>query len=154
MTCGLIIVSIIAVFTILCIHYSDCKLNHICHFCQSVKKTRCKYCTQVACFKLCPDYQEQVCDKLSKPPYVCNGCDSIRRCPLQKKFYYAKEAQLDYERTLCDSRSGVMISDGELTELDKLISPSTILPLTMQIRSTGLLKPSILTSIKVYFKPR
>lgn len=106
-----------------CIHYSDCKLNHICKFCQSVKNTRCKYCDQVACFKLCPDYQEQVCDRLSKPPYVCNGCDSIRRCPLQKKFYYAKEAQLDYERTLSDSRSGVMISDDELTELDELISP-------------------------------
>lgn len=40
-----------------------------------------------------------------------------------KKFYDAKEAQLDYERTLSDSRSGVMITDDELTELDNLISP-------------------------------
>ena len=64
-----------------------------------------------------------MCDRLSKAPYVCNGCDSTRRCPLQKKFYDAKEAQLDYERTLSDSRSGVMITDDELTELDNLISP-------------------------------
>lgn len=40
-----------------------------------------------------------------------------------KKFYDAKEAQLDYERTLSDSRSGVMITDDELSELDNLISP-------------------------------
>ena len=42
---------------------------------------------------------------------------------LFKKFYDAKEAQLDYERTLSDSRSGVMITDDELAELDNLISP-------------------------------
>lgn len=41
----------------------------------------------------------------------------------KKKFYDAKEAQLDYERTLSDSRSGVMITDDELSELDNLISP-------------------------------
>ena len=106
-----------------CIHYDDCKKRHICNFCQSTKNTLCKYCNQVACSKSCPDYKEKICDKLSKAPYVCNGCDSTRRCPLQKKFYDAKEAQLDYERTLSDSRSGVMITDDELTELDNLISP-------------------------------
>ena len=106
-----------------CIHYDDCKKRHICNFCQSTKNTLCKYCNQVACSKSCPDYKEKICTKLSKAPYVCNGCDSTRRCPLQKKFYDAKEAQLDYERTLSDSRSGVMITDDELTELDNLISP-------------------------------
>lgn len=73
-----------------CIHYVDCKKRHICNFCQSTKNTLCKYCNQVACSKSCPDYKEEVCDRLSKAPYVCNGCDSMRRCPLQKKFYDAK----------------------------------------------------------------
>ena len=106
-----------------CVHYVDCKKRHVCNFCQSIKNNLCKYCDQVTCSKSCPDYKEKVCDRLSKAPYVCNGCDSTRRCPLQKKFYDAKEAQLDYERTLSDSRSGVMITDDELAELDNLISP-------------------------------
>lgn len=106
-----------------CVHYNECREHHICNFCQSIRKTPCKHCDNVLCFKVCPDYEEQICDKLSKPPYVCNGCDSIRRCPLQKKFYYAKEAQLDYERTLSECRSGIMITDDELEELDSLISP-------------------------------
>lgn len=106
-----------------CIHYKDCAKKHICNYCQSVRNTRCKYCNQVCCFKNCSDYLEGHCDKLNKAPYVCNGCDNIRHCVLQKRFYYAKEAQLDYERILSDSRSGIMISDGELEELDNLISP-------------------------------
>lgn len=72
-----------------------------------------------------------------------------------KKFYDAKEAQLDYERTLSDSRSGVMITDDELTELDNLISPLikmvslfiTLLSIIL-IKSTGLPKRFIRTSIK------
>lgn len=106
-----------------CIHYKDCAKKHICKYCQSVRNTRCKYCNQVCCFKFCSDYLEGHCDKLDKAPYVCNGCDNIRHCVLKKRFYYAKEAQLDYERTLSDSRSGIMISDGELKELDDLMSP-------------------------------
>lgn len=72
---------------------------------------------------MCPDYEEQIGNKLLKPPYVYNGCDSIRRYPLQKKFSYAKEAQLDYERALSECRSGIMITNDEFEELDSLISP-------------------------------
>lgn len=106
-----------------CVHYKDCSKKHICKFCTSSKNVQCRYCNQVSCPKVCPDYREERCDKLNKPPYVCNGCLKLRRCPLQKKIYDAKDAQLDYERTLSDSRSGAMISDGELSELDALISP-------------------------------
>lgn len=49
-----------------CIHYVDCKKRHICNFCQSTKNTLCKYCNQVACSKSCPDYKEEVCDRLRK----------------------------------------------------------------------------------------
>lgn len=143
-----------------CIHYGDCKKRHVCNFCQSIKNNLCKYCDQVTCSKCCPDYKEKVCDRLSKAPYVCNGCDSTRRCPLQKKFYDAKEAQLDYERTLSDSRSGVMITDDELSELDNLISPLIkkgslfiTLPLIILIKSTGPVKLFIRTSIKDCCRP-
>lgn len=77
-----------------------------------------------------------------------------------KKFYDAKEAQLDYERTLSDSRSGVMITDDELAELDNLISPLikmvspfiTLLSIIL-IKSTGPPKHSIRTSIKDCYRP-
>lgn len=77
-----------------CIHYDVCKKRHICNFCQSTKNTLCKYCNQVACSKSCPDYKEKVCDKLSKAPYVCNGCDSTRRCPLQKSSMMPRKLSL------------------------------------------------------------
>ena len=77
-----------------CVHYVDCKKRHVCNFCQSIKNNLCKYCDQVTCSKCCPDYKEKVCDRLSKAPYVCNGCDSTRRCPLQKKLYDTKAPNL------------------------------------------------------------
>lgn len=106
-----------------CAHYKDCSKKHLCKYCCSSRDIQCRYCNQVSCTKMCPDYQEEVCTKLSKPPYVCNGCANIRRCPCVKNMYYAKDAQLDYERTLSESRSGVIISDNELKALDELLSP-------------------------------
>ena len=37
------------------------------------------------------------CALLNKPPYVCNNCKLKRRdCGFDKRFYYAKKAQLNY----------------------------------------------------------
>ena len=45
---------------------------------------------------------------LNKPPYVCNNCKLKRRdCGFDKRFYYAKKAQLNYQENLVEPRRAV-----------------------------------------------
>ena len=75
------------------------------------------------CNEACPDFMEETCKTLSKPPYVCNGCKSIRSCTLRKQVYDAKEAQKAYETKRSDSRTGVDMTPEELQRLDDIITP-------------------------------
>jgi len=50
------------------------------------------------------------CPLLVRAPYVCNGCKKNRhKCGYNKEFYYAKNAQIKYEETLVESRSGIAL---------------------------------------------
>lgn len=73
--------------------------------------------------KDCGDYNPFSCPKLTKPPYVCNGCPKKQTCHESKKYYRARAAQKAYEATLTDSRSGINMTPEELEELNALISP-------------------------------
>ena len=87
-------------------------------------KNREGYCSLCGrCNDSCPDFIEEVCRALSKPPYVCNGCQSIRSCTLRKQVYDAKEAQKAYEENRSDSRSGTDLTEEELKCLDDIITP-------------------------------
>lgn len=82
------------------------------------------YCAQCGkCNEACPDFVEETCKTLGKPPYVCNGCKSIRSCTLRKQVYDAKEAQKAYETNRSDSRTGVDLTPEELQRLDDIITP-------------------------------
>ena len=63
------------------------------------------------CFEACPDFREAVCERLSNAPFVCNGCEHERSCPLMKRFYLADGAEAAYRSTLVNSRSGVHPDD-------------------------------------------
>lgn len=63
-----------------------------------------------------------VCSKLTKAPYVCNGCFKRRRCRLQKCLYEAKFAQNEYETLLRDAREGIPLTKESFYEIDKIIS--------------------------------
>ena len=63
------------------------------------------------CFEACPDFREAVCERLSRAPFVCNGCEHERSCPLMKRFYLADGAEAAYRSTLVNSRSGVRPDD-------------------------------------------
>lgn len=58
-----------------------------------------------------------------KPPYVYNGCDKRNLCNLEKRFYYASDAQKEYELVLSESRSGISLSEAEVRHLETLFSP-------------------------------
>ena len=61
-----------------CKHYGD-----ICKPCKKRWGQDCKKCDP-PCYTHCPDFEEQVCLKIKKPPYVCNGCDTRQGCKLRR----------------------------------------------------------------------
>ena len=99
-----------------CKHYSD-----LCEKCSYKWGHYCNRCK--GCYTHCPDYVESVCERLSKPPYVCLGCPDRRSCRLQKRVYSAKTAQAEYESKLSKSRQGIATTREDLARIDGIISP-------------------------------
>lgn len=105
----------------ICKHVDTCQHHFICGDNTCLKL--CKHCIRHHANKICNEYEEFCCDKKIHAPYVCNGCSSLKRCPLEKTIYKAKEAQKQYDRKLHDSRTGINLSTEELKALDEIISP-------------------------------
>lgn len=104
-----------------CNHFRKCKDTiMICASCQDFC-WHCKYDLRRA--NECKDYQPFSCPKLNRPPYVCNGCESLSKCHDSKKYYRAKQAHKAYEETLTETRSGINMTPEELQALNDLISP-------------------------------
>lgn len=80
-------------------------------------RTSCVYCKQFCMTALCPSYAKEVCSRLKKAPYVCNGCNKVSSCQLEKHFYYAKDSQQKYETLLSTARSGFAIGEEEAIQL-------------------------------------
>jgi len=103
-----------------CVQRYSCTVRSLCYDkpdCIRVCRS-CKFCND-----LCQAFEEEVCPKLSSPPYVCNGCGEEQRCTLRKVYYIHGVANKDYRKLLVDSRSGVNLSEEELLQLDAFVSP-------------------------------
>jgi IS30 family transposase len=101
-------------------HLRLCKEKQVCNLCFS-KNRNCWSCGK--CTETCKEYTKYVCPKLSKAPYVCNGCENRMKCSLEKMFYHAQIAQDEYEHLKSEARSGIALSEDELTRIDNIISP-------------------------------
>ena len=101
----------------LCAHFDECTRTSFDGF--GDRKRKC----QPKCFKSCPDFREASCPRLANPPFVCNGCEKERSCPLPKKFYIAAVAQEQYESERSLSRTGVHPDKATIEEMDKVLSP-------------------------------
>lgn len=105
-----------------CIHRFDCDMKNICQEKKCGKhKSYCRFCEE--CNDNCEYFKEDVCDKLSDSPYVCNSCNDRNKCTLTKMIYSAKTAQKDYEKTLVESRIGIENSLEEIKVIDNIITP-------------------------------
>lgn len=62
------------------------------------------------------------CPRLLKAPFVCNGCQKTNRCQVERRFYVAKTAQKEYQETLVDSRTGIILNKEEFYEDDRVLS--------------------------------
>ena len=100
-----------------CKHYGD-----ICKPCKKLYGKDCKKCDP-PCYKHCPDFKNLECIRLTKPPYVCNGCSTRHGCKLKRHLYEAKFAQNEYEAVRSESRQGFAIDQAELMRIDAIISP-------------------------------
>ena len=99
----------------------NCDLKKVCRPCTSTPNRPCWSCGK--CISSCIYYEKFICPKLSKPPYVCNGCVDRTKCSLEKQLYKASYAQKEYELVRSESRSGFAISEAELKQIDGVISP-------------------------------
>ncbi len=104
-----------------CLHRKSCSKHSLCPDCSYSKKYHCAFCNK--CSFVCPDFSEEICYKLSKPPYVCNSCKEKSKCTLEKRLYDPAYAHKEYKDLLSESRTGLSFSEQELQQLDKLISP-------------------------------
>lgn len=104
-----------------CIHRSTCQKEFVCDSCKLKNPRLCRSCK--FCRNDCDDFIEEVCPYLSKPPYVCNGCDNKQKCTLSKQLYYALQANRQYEERLFESRTGFVITEAEIRHLNELLVP-------------------------------
>ena len=106
-----------------CLNRRHCSHHgYVCISCERHKsRNKCSVCDH--CTTSCADYSKEECPKLSKAPYVCNGCDMSNNCTLEKRFYKALSAQKEYELVRSESRSGFNLCEDELKQLDSVISP-------------------------------
>ena len=102
----------------------ECFAQRVCQECTSHKNRLCWSCGK--CSSSCSLYEKYVCPKLSKPPYVCNGCSQRNKCSLEKRLYKASYAQKEYELVRRESRSGFALSESELRQIDDIVSPLLI----------------------------
>lgn len=94
------------------------------HMCGDEKCSRmCVSCSKFKCGKECSFYKPRECGKLSKPPYVCNGCGKRANCMMDRKIYSSKYAQDAYENLRTTSREGINQTPESIQKLDNLLTP-------------------------------
>ena len=101
-----------------CARRYNCRRKNICN---SNCLKSCKNC--IHCNKVCPDFEDGICLRLKRAPYTCNGCKDKYGCKLTKYYYRALPSFNKYKSVLSESRQGINMTELELANLDRLISP-------------------------------
>lgn len=105
-----------------CKNRYNCRNKNICGKECSRKSTNyCKLCPQ--CNDRCSEFVREICTARFRPPYVCNGCDTIGKCTLMKTIYDAEHAHIKAHNVISESRSGLCVSEEEIARLNSIISP-------------------------------
>ena len=105
-----------------CALFESCRRTKVCALDCGMRKY-CKNC--LCCVEACADFLPRTCHRLTSSPFVCNGCEKERSCPLPKKFYIADGAQANYDGLLHESRRGVHASDGQLERINAVFTQCT-----------------------------
>ena len=100
-----------------CMHFETCS-----KFVRDADGRKMPLKRQKGCFEICEDYSMKSCPKLGRAPYVCNGCDRQRSCPLRKRFYIAESAQKNYRGILSDARRGTQACESEIADMNAALT--------------------------------
>lgn len=106
------------------IGFNHCARRYNCHrknICSTRCKKECRQCKD--CNSVCPDFEDGICLRLKRAPFVCNGCSNRFNCRNTKYYYRALTSFNKYKDILSESRQGINMTELELSNLDKLISP-------------------------------
>lgn len=99
--------------------------------------------------KVCKYFEEKICPKRFKVPYVCNACKDIRFCVLKKTLYKAEEANKKAKKRISEAREGITLTSEELIELDsilkELVSDKNQSPAVIAINNPDLITVSVRT---------
>ena len=101
-----------------CVKRCECILRNAC---RTGCKQRCSTCAQ--CNNHCLVYEEEHCARLNRPPYVCESCPELNRCPLEKFHYDPFLAHREYRETLVESRTGYNLTPDQIRQIDDRITP-------------------------------
>lgn len=104
----------------LCINKRECNERNICGSCPS-RLGKCKDCKRVRCIKVCESFNERLCNKLEKAPFICGDCPRLSNCSYRRASYRAVDAQLKYECRLVETREGISLSSTELVRVTKIV---------------------------------
>ncbi len=105
-----------------CKHRVSCKLNGLCgKDCTHKSAYKCSVCSE--CNAHCSDFEEEMCTIRKKAPYVCNGCNSLPKCTLLKRFYDPSDAHERAHKVISESRMGIMSNEDDIARINTIISP-------------------------------
>ena len=102
-----------------------CNVMHMCG--DNECRRKCVLCRKFRCSDVCKFYKPRECEKLNKPPYVCNGCSKRTNCMMDKKIYSSKYAQdccrgHHFSRLCCHTMSHPSTSASSNTSLYRMLS--------------------------------
>jgi len=63
------------------------------------------------------------CERLSKPPYVCNGCKKRSGCRKERYTYYARKADDSYREVKSEARKGINLTPEEVYSINTTLTP-------------------------------
>lgn len=64
-----------------------------------------------------------LCARLSKTPYVCNGCKSRCGCRKERYTYYARKADESYREVKSNARKGINLTPEEVYVINTILTP-------------------------------
>ncbi len=104
-----------------CTRKKSCFRKDVCQYPPGNCPGRCSQCKIIECRSNCSSYEEDVCSKLERPPFVCNGCRDLARCQKRKFFYQAHAAEKEYRELLKECRQGIDVSETEIRQYNELL---------------------------------
>ena len=104
--------------------FNQCKKSDTCYKSNVCGADLCfKFCYKCTrCKDYCEDYEEQVCERLVKSPYCCNGCAKTRSCHFRKKLYKPAIAFNEYKTNLSEARKGFYLHAKEAIQIERIIT--------------------------------